>query len=195
MPSRAAGAGFIAALIAIVGAALAIDRGGVLAWLGVFLGPLLLIKIYARPSAQDLGLSIGVALVWSLAWGATIYYVISTWESGEVVELGIETPNGTHTARVWILDADKSTVLIYDAEPEIAKALMSGNPVSVRRNGVVSVKIPNATPIENVPEGEVNAIFGLMEQKYGRRNFATDVFYNVLGGRRDRTVMVVKLDA
>lgn len=33
------------------------------------------------------------------AWVGTLYYVISTYESGEVAELAIDTGNGAHTAR------------------------------------------------------------------------------------------------
>jgi hypothetical protein len=184
----------IAALVAAAGLALIVERGGMLAWAGAIAGVALLVKGSIRPTSRDLFLILAAASVWALIWVGTTYYVVSTWESGEVVELGIETPDGTHTARVWILDVDRSPVLVYDAAPEIAEALLHGNPVTVRRDGQLTLERPLARRIDDVPQDEVDAIFRLMDEKYGRRNLATDVFYRFLGRQRDRTVMIVKLE-
>jgi hypothetical protein len=186
-------AAVVAAAITLVAMALIVERGGVLAWAGSVAGVTLLLKILVRPAASDLGISIATVVAWALAWAGTIYYVISTWESGEVVELGIHTPNGMHTARVWVLDDDAWVVLVYDAAPEIAEAMMSGNPIRLERNGRVSTGHAVATPVADMPQAEVSRIFQLMDDKYGRRNLATDVFYRFLGRSRDRVVMMVKL--
>ncbi len=193
MPSRSLPALIIAALVAIAGIVLVAARGGILAWAGLAAGLMLFLKIYLRPSPKDVALSIGIAVIWALTWGATIYYVLSTWESGEVVELAIDTPNGTHTARVWVLDTDTSPVVIYDAEPEIAAALMSGKPVKFTRHGAVSVRRPEAVPAEKMPQEDLSTIYKLMDEKYGRRNVATDVYYSMLGRLRDRELMIVRV--
>lgn len=129
-----------------------------------------------------------------MAWAGTTYHVLSTWESGEVVELGIQTPSGTHTARVWVLESEGALVLLYDAEPEVAEALMRGNPINMERRGHVSLMRPVARRMDDLPEDEVNRVFQLMDEKYGYRNRATDVFYRFLGRERNRVVMIVQLE-
>lgn len=194
MQGRARIATVLAALIAVIGTVLAVERGGLLSWVGLALGAALLIKIYVRPSASDLVLSIGAASVWALAWAGAAYYVFSAWESGEVVELSVETRDGTHTARVWVLDDGDSLVLYYDAEPEIADAITSGNQIRVhRQDQLVRLGQVVTMPADDVPAEEMSRLYGLMNQKYGDRNFATDVFYGVLGRSRDRVAVVVKI--
>lgn len=194
MNGRIGIASILAALIALVGGALVVERGGLLAWIGLAVGLALLIKIYLRPSAVDLALSIGTAAVWALTWAGTAWFVFSTWESGEVVELSVETHDGIHTARVWALDEVDSLVLYYDAEPEIADALISGNPIRVQRQDqIVRLGDVVAIPVEDMPEDELNRLYGLMIDKYGDRNVATDVFYGLLGRSRDRVAVVVTI--
>ncbi len=174
--------------------ALTVDRGGIIAWAGQVVGVALLLKVWIRPDDRDVALSLAVAAGWALIWAGTTYYVLSTWESGEVVTLGVETPDGTHTARVWALDAEDALVLLYDAPPEIAEALLQGGPVTLERGGQLSVEHPVARPMDDLPQDEVDAIFALMEQKYAELNRATDVFYGFLGRRRDRVVVIVTLE-
>ncbi len=184
----------VAAAILLVGIVLIVERGGILAWVGAIAGIAMLVKCYLRPSRIDVALGLCAATIWALAWAGTIYYVISTWESGEVVQLAIETHHGPHTARVWILDTGESPVAIYDAPPQAARALMSGNPLKLTRAGEVSVRHPKAIPADKMPEAELNAIYRLMDEKYGERNFATSVYYTMLGRMRNRVLMIVTLN-
>jgi len=184
----------IAVLIAAVGLLLAFERGGVLAWVGCVVGTALFAKIYVRPSRFDLGTSIGAATIWALAWAGTIYYVLSTWESGEVVELAVEMPSGTHTARVWVVDTDKSLILYYDAEPEIAEAMISDRRIHVTRGDqLLEFTHVDVRPVEKVPEEEMNQIFQMWADKYGSRNEATVLYSWMLGRSRDRVAVVLTL--
>ena len=75
----------IAGLMAMVGIALVIERGGLIAWFGLLCGALLLFKAWRKPGKHDLTFTVGVLLSCTVAWVVTHNYVISTWESGEVI--------------------------------------------------------------------------------------------------------------
>ena len=186
-------AAFVAGITTAVALLLVIDRGGVLAWVTLSVGVALLAKIWFKPSAIDPGLSVGLAAVSALAWVGVFYYVISTWESGEVVELAIDTSEGVHTARVWVLDIGESPLVYYDAEPEVAESLLDGKPVQFTRAGTVSTRIPEATRVDALPEDEANRVFEAMVTKYGDRVDAADVYYLMLGRSRDRVAVVASL--
>ncbi len=180
--------------LAIAGALVVlIDRGGLIAWTVLILGIALLGKIWRIPSRQDLGLSIGLVLVSILTWAGTLYYVISTYESGEVVELDVDTASGLHTARLWVMEVEAVPVVYMDAEPEVAEALLAGNPLQFTRAGSTSARTPDATEVDALSEDDATQVFEAMEEKYGGRMTAADVYYVVLGRPRDRIALVVKL--
>jgi hypothetical protein len=184
----------ISALLTLAGLVIFIDRGGLLSLVGLIAGPALLIKIFLRSSKLDIWLCLGVAAIWGLVWAGTFYYVINTWESGEVVELAVDAPDGNHTARVWVLETDNSLVLYYDAEPNIAEAMLSGRPIKVTRDGqVVNFTRAVARSTEDISKEEMDNIYQMWADKYGTRNEATDVFYQMLGRSRDRIAVVIKL--
>ena len=182
-----------AGLTALVAVILVIDRGGLIAWGALLIGAALLAKIGWKPSRADLGLAIGLASVSVLSWIGTFYYVISTWESGEVVELAIDTDAGAHTARVWVLDVEDETLIYYDAEPEVARALLAGEPLELTREGRTTTRIPEATEVDALPEAEANRIFEAMLAKYGDRVGAADIYYAMLGRSSDRIAVVASL--
>jgi hypothetical protein len=184
---------FIAGLTTVVALILLVDRGGLIAWGALFIGVALLAKIWLKPSKLDPVLSVGLATIPVLAWVGTLYYVISTWESGEVVELAIDTGNGAHTARLWVLDIGAYPLVYYDAEPEVAKSLLAGKPLQFTRAGKVSTRIPKATQVDALPEDEANLILEAMGTKYGDRNSAAEIYYSMLGRSRDRVAVVANL--
>jgi hypothetical protein len=184
---------FIAGLTTVVALILLVDRGGLIAWGALFIGVALLAKIWLKPSKLDPVLSVGLATIPVLAWVGTLYYVISTWESGEVVELAIDTGNGAHTARLWVLDIGAYPLVYYDAEPEVAKSLLAGKPLQFTRAGEVSTRIPKATQVDALPEDEANLILEAMGTKYGDRNSAAEIYYSMLGRSRDRVAVVANL--
>ncbi len=183
----------VSLLLSLTGLLLVIERGGVLAWAALACG-LLMFTLSLVPSARVRPtIALTVAMLWVLAWAGTRYYVISTWESGEVVELTIATDLGAHTARTWVLDLDGAAVIYYDAEPEVVRALQSGRPLEFGRQGVVREQIPRTTLVDRMPAGEIARIFELMTAKYGDRNRATGVYYTMLGRSRDRVAVVISL--
>jgi hypothetical protein len=184
----------VAILLLAAGVVLIYQRGGVLAWLGLLLGAGLLLKFWIRPSKWDLPLGLTISTVWTLAWAAIFYYVISTWETGEVVELTIETPSGGHTARTWILEEPNALMLYYDAPTQAADALISGAPIAVMRGSEpLSFKQYTAVRVDDMPGDEINKLLDLMSKKYGERNAATDIFYRFLGRSRDKIGVVVEI--
>ena len=186
-------AAFIAFAITAIAAVLAADRGGLIAWSAVLLGAAALLKIWLRPSRNDLAFSFGVAALPVVAATGTFHYVISTWETGEVVELAIDTATGTHTARVWVLDIDSQPVIYYDAPTEAANSLLAGTPLRFTRGTKTSSRIPAATRAEELPEDDANRIFEAMASKYAERVDAADIYYALLGRSGERIAVVATL--
>ena len=194
MSHKALGPAFLITGFAIVAAiALLLVRGGLIAWGTFFLGVALLTKIRLKPSAIDLVLSLGLIVIPALAWIGTFYWVIGTWESGEVVELSIETDSGDQTVRVWVLDSGSHPLVYYDAPAAAARSLLSGRPLQYTRAGEVSLRTPEATPADALPEEEAAVIFETMVSKYGDRVGAADIYYLMLGRPRDRVALVIRL--
>lgn len=186
----------VAFLVLAAGAVLIYQRGGVLAWVGIFLGAGLFLKFLLRPSNWDLPLALTMSALWAFAWLAVFYYVISTWETGEVVELTIQAPSGSHSARTWILEAPSALILYYDAPIEVAGALLSGAPLAVMRDDKpLVIHQYTAVRLDDMPEDEINQLFDLMSKTYGERNAATDVFYRFLGRSRDKAGVVIEIPA
>lgn len=184
---------FIAGLTTVVALLLVVDRGGVIAWGTFVLGGTLLAKIWLKPSKSDTRWSVGMAIIPALAWVGTLYYVITTYESGEVVELAIDIGSDTHTARVWVLEIGADPVVYYEADPEVADSLLTGKPLQFTRAGEISTRIPNAKLVDSLPEDEANRVLEVMGAKYGDRMTAADVYYVMLGSPRDRVAVVVTL--
>ncbi len=183
----------IAALLMLAGLIVVLERGGLIGWSALLLGAALLLKTSLKPSGLDLMLGSGFAAACVLVWVAAFYYVIHTWESGEVVELVIDTGSGTHTARLWVLDMEEDPLIYYDATAEAAESLLAGKPLQFTRADVVSTRIPRATRIEALPEAEAARILEAMEAKYGDRLAAATVFYGLLGRPRGRVALVASL--
>lgn len=185
----------LAGLIAAIALVLIINRGGLIAWTACLTGIGLLTKSWLKPSGLDLGFAVGLAFISVLAWTVTRYYVIATWESGEVVELTVETSAGPHTARLWVMDTGADPLVYYDAEPEVAASLLAGNPVQFSRGGNVSTRFPKTQPVDTLPEDEANRIFEAMNTKYGDRVGAATIYFAMLGRSRDRVAVVTSLAA
>ena len=84
--------------------------------------------------------------------------------------------------------------MYYDAEPEIASALLQDPKIRVVRNAqTLSITNVDARPVDEVPEIEMNEVFEAMAAKYEERNKATDVFYNFLGRSHDRIAVLISL--
>ncbi|NKC01226.1 MAG: hypothetical protein GKR90_22395 [Pseudomonadales bacterium] len=185
----------ILGLTIAVALVLIIDRGGLIAWSAFVIGVVLLAKSWFKPRKLDLVLAGGLAIFSLLAWLGSFYYVISTYESGEVIELTIDTKSGLHTARLWVFEhGGPGPVIYYDAEPEAAESLLAGRSLQFTRDGAVNTQIPNARRVEAIPEEEASGILEAMATKYGDRMIAADVYYLLVGRPRDRVALVIRLD-
>lgn len=169
------------------------QRGGLLTWTGLLVALLLLAKHVVRPSSRDSTLALAFTVLWAASWAAAWGYVRSTWESGEVVEIGVRLDGEIHEARVWILDVDGKPTMYYDAPPAVGRALLANAPLTIDRGTTRLSGCARATPVERLPEDEVAALFALMQAKYQERNRATDVFYVLLGVERERMGLVLGL--
>lgn len=183
----------LAALITVAALALVVDRGGLIAWVACILGALLFARLWLRPGSPGLWLSISLACVTALAWLSVFYYVIFTYESGEVVELAIDTSDGIHTLRLWVLDVGTEEIVYHDSAPKVATSLLAGTPLKFTRRGVVSQRLPKARMVESLPEAEANSLLESMNKKYGSRTNAAYLYYVLLGLPRDRVPLVVNL--
>ena len=169
-------------------------RGGGLAWSGVIVSVLLLAKHVALPSRRDVFVVLGFAALWAASWPAAWAYVRSTWESGEVVEIDVRISDESHAARVWVLDVDGDWLMYYDAPPRIAQALIAGAPMTVERGERRMEGCANATRVSDMPSEERDALLAVMEAKYGEQGHATTIFYAVLGGRKDRIGLALRVE-
>ena len=188
-PQRSISVG-AACCLSVVAAFLVIDRGGVLSWVGTVLGAVLFLKILLRPSPRDAMLCVAVLATWAVSWFVTWKYVVSTWESGEVVHVEVD---GGHTARLWVLDLSDGPAMYYDAPPGAASQLLAGAPLSMTRHEQISRGCASASLVEELPEHFIQDVFNRMLEKYGSRNTATDVFYALLGVKRNRVGLLIQL--
>ena len=180
-------------LVMLVALLVVMDRGGLIASATMLAGAGLVAKAWLHPSNRAPAFAISLAIVPVLLSVGAYYYVISSWESGEVVELAFETEEGPHTARLWVMDVGSSPTVYYDAPPEAAKALLAGAPVQFTRNNVTSTRTPQARPVEALPEEEANLILEAMLTKYGDLNGVATVNYLLLGRPTDQVALVVNL--
>lgn len=183
----------IASVVLVVGFGLLLSRGGLIAWCAVLIGLALLAKALLKPSDVDPGLAIGSATLLTLVWAGALFYVISTYESGEVVELAVDTEEGFHNARLWVLDVGVFPVVYFDAEPGVARSLLAGKPLQFTRAGQISTRIPEATEADELSKEQADDVYQAMSNKYGSRMRAADVYYAVLGRPRDRVALIVRL--
>jgi len=184
----------VALVLFIVSALLIYHRGGGLAWLGLLLGAGLLVKAWRRPSARGPLIGLSIVTIWVLAWPAVFYYVISTWETGEVVELSIRTINGEHTARTWIMESPDSYILYYDAPKKVARALIANTELKISRDGVIADFVEySARPVGTLSLQKREQVTDLMSSKYGNRNTSTDIYYGFLGQSKSKTGVLIEI--
>jgi len=183
----------VAVLLLVASIFIILQRGGTLAWSGAVVALLLMVKAWIWSSSRDAQLTVFVLAFWGLSWVAIWQYVKSVWESGEVVEITVDTPSGPHAARVWVLDVDGEPTMYYDAPPVIAQQLLKGAAVTMTRNGTEVDGCANASRVSDLSQDVVAAFSLRMEEKYQARNNATGIFYTFLGGRRDRIPILLRL--
>lgn len=192
MNARRLIAAAVVALTLIGACLLLIDRGGLIAWVALVLGALLAVKIWVRSSRHDPVLSIGLALAATMLWVGVFYVVIATYESGEVVELTIETDTGSRSVSLWVMEQGTTELAYYDADPAAAASLLAGKPLQFTRGGETSLRVPSTRLAESLTDVEASEVFELMRTKYGDRMRAADLYYLLLGVPRDRQALIVR---
>ena len=183
----------LAAVTTVAAVVLLLDRVGVVSIVALLIGLGLAAKVWFRPGKNDLLLSIVLVAIPIIAWFGTVQYVIATWESGEVVELVIDTEAGPHTARLWVMDMGEHPTVYYDAEPDAAASLLAGKPLQFTRAGETTTRTPVATRVEDLPEAEARQVLSAMQEKYGDRNDAATIWYLMLGQSQKKVPVVVNL--
>ncbi|MEM7219014.1 MAG: hypothetical protein AAF515_11665 [Pseudomonadota bacterium] len=183
----------LASAIVLCALVIVVLRGGLIGWSALILGLALLAKRWWSPSARDPLWGLCLLVVSAVLWGATYGWVISSWESGEVVTLDVELPDGSHRARVWVMDVNAQAHVYFDAPVDVAEALLAGEPLKFTRDGVTSTRVPNVRRLEDVPTAEVGQILAAMQEKYAHRYDAAGVYYLLLGRYRDREAIVIAL--
>lgn len=183
----------LALVTAVAGVWLLIERGGLIAALALVLGLLLAWKIWQRPGTRDLVFALSLIVLTAAGWFGTFYYVIATWESGEVIELAMDTNEGSHTARLWVMDIEGVPTVYYDAPPAAAAALLEGKPVQFTRAGVTTTLRPQATAIEALSEKDGQKVLQAMATKYPDQSHAADLYYVLIGSPWDRVSLVARL--
>ncbi|XOV84187.1 MAG: hypothetical protein ACFHXK_03510 [bacterium] len=183
----------IAGCTVVIAVFVLLDRNSLIALISLLAGIALVLKAWLRPAEADLAASMGIAAVAALAWLGTWLYVLSTYESGEVIELIIDTSKGRHTARVWVFEMDSDSTVYYDAEPEVAESLLMGRPLQLLRGGNTSTRIPDAMKVDLLTEAKTDDVFTAMHSKYGKRMGAADIYYILIGSPRDSEALVINL--
>ena len=181
------------ALVVLAAVVLLAMRGGLIGLIFLIVGGAYLVKSWRNPSTNDIWISLGLALGFVLTWFGTWYYVIFTYESGEVVELTVETEQSARSVRLWVMDIDEVPVVYYDAEPVVAESLLEGKPLQFTRGDQTSTRIPEAKLADDVNEAEANRILSAMTEKYAHRMTAVDVYYVMLGRPWDRVALIARL--
>lgn len=168
-------------------------RGGLLSWAGLGISIAVLVKLTIKPNSSDIKLCLGGLVTWGAGWGFAAYLVFSGWESGEVIELLIETEEGSSIARTWIVDSDETPVMIYVTNMATIKALQSQEPVLLTRDGKQTQRRPYLTLAEEADADYLNNIYSLIEDKYGSSNNSTTIYFQWMGSPRNREIAIIEL--
>ena len=187
-------AAIIAGLISLLGIVLIWQRGGIFAWIFSITGALLLIEIVIRSRTTMLKRTVVTACTLTALWLLTYGSIIGIWETGEVVELNIDTGSEEHQVRVWLLDINDNIEIFYDAEPDVAEFLLNEPKVSLVRNDqtLEFLKVEIST-LETAPAEKMNQIFELWNEKYGSRNLATPIYSLMFGRAKDKVALILTL--
>ncbi len=183
----------VAGLVSLVALTLLVHRGGLIAWCAFLGGFGILLKLALKPSGNELFMATVLGAAGLLLWVASFALVISLWESGEVVELSVDTRDGVRELRLWVLEIEGELVIYHDAEAVVAESLLSAVPVRLVHGARESIRTPVAQRADQLGSAQAGRILAAMSEKYGYRTLAASVYYGLLGLPRDRIAVVAKL--
>jgi len=181
----------ITLLILLLGGSLIIaaTRTGLLSWLCALFACAGLLAMRYLQGRQALYGALLVVSITAALWVGSVYYVYSTWESGEVVQ--IRLGSDVHI-RTWVVEQDGQDIVLYDCPPAHTPLLESGETVVVTRGGTDFEARLRAVPV-TLDSAELGRVYGLYEQKYGGEGNATNIYYLLIGARRGSQLYVLYL--
>lgn len=167
-------------LLLLISLYLVYQRTGLLPIVGAALGGLGL-ALTAFLQGKKLAYSlIGIVLAVVMAWTGSIYFVFSTWESGEVVEIQFDD---NIVVRTWVVEEGGQEVVIYDCPPEWTSQVAGSTSVTVQRGSeqyLADLRVVDA----GMGSDELNKVYALYEEKYTSQSRATEIYYLMIGPRR-----------
>ena len=167
-------------------------RGGYLAWIGVALSAVLVLKVLFFSNSFDLFLVPLIAGVWCFSWAVVFYLVVSGWESGPVSVLNIPVADDTQYTRVWLVELDGDPAAFYQTSERIIAALESSPIINIQSDGVASAWQVDIVRYDDISPTTMQQLNASYFEKYGELNNWTTVFGIWLGSVRSReTVLLV----
>ncbi len=193
MSARITPALILAAIMMILFTAIVAQRGGLVFWTALVVSAAWAGKILVRPGGWDLAVIIGIGTLTAMSWGGISAWVFSTWESVEVVTVDVPMEGRVQTVRTWIMDERDPPWIIYDADANVADALLAGTNISVTRNGITTPYAVDVSLYDEMTPEESAPLFDEYMSKYGEVDFINNVFYGLLGRKRGRVVLILEL--
>ncbi len=193
MSARITPALILAAIMILLFTAIVAQRGGLVFWTALVVTAAWAGKILVRPGGRDLAVIIGIGALTAMSWGGISAWVFSTWESVEVVTVEVPMEGRVQTVRTWIMDERDPPWIIYDADANVADALLAGTNISVIRNGITTPYAVDVSLYDEMTPEESAPLFDEYMSKYGEVDFINNVFYGLLGRKRGRVVLILEL--
>lgn len=165
------------------------QREGLLPWGSTLLSGVGLMLMMRLRGRWSLYCSLIIAIVIGTSWTASVYYVYSSWESGEVIDI---TVNEDVTFRTLVVEKAGDEVVIYDCPPEQRAIVESSKVASIRRGAERYQAEMRAVPVD-FSSDELVEVYGLYQQKYANQGDATDAYYLLIGPRRGSQLYVLYL--
>ncbi len=170
-------------------------RGGLVFWAALLMTAAWAVKTVMRPGGRDLAGVMSIGVLAAISWAGISAWVFSTWESVEVVTVAVPMEGGEQTVRTWIMDEREHPWIIYDADANVADALLAGANISVTRDGITTPYAVDVSLYDEMTPEESAPLFDEYLAKYGEVDFINNVFYGLLGRKRGRVVLILELQA
>ena len=168
---------------------LAYEREGLLPWSSALLSGVGLASMTFLRGRRSLYCLVLISSLVGISWASSTYYVFSTWESGEVVEIQLQEDV---IIRTWVVESGGKEIVIYDCPPEYQALVEASNLASLTRGNERYRADLRAVPAEFGSE-ELDNVYALYLEKYADQSRATDVYYLLIGARRGSQIYVLYL--
>ena len=162
---------------------MSVERVGALPYLGILLGGILTLKL---SSTRLFYYALSTSFVVALSWGASFYYVFSTWESGDVVQISLDDRT---SFRTWVVEHEGQEVVIYDCPPQHLSAVQKSRRVTLKRHDQEYSAEFSAVPVTQDSKQLID-VYALYEAKYAAQSRATEAYYLLIGPRRGSQLFV-----